>query len=127
MELIADPLAFVDSLGGLHDAYIVSIEHSAAQRTLTLGIGDLNACLRNWGTTDEPDVRPAALHFTEVGNLEFGLQFAEGIRIDDMAFVPHAGGYDLALALNLGGLPSIAERWWIRATLAAVYLVEHST
>lgn len=124
--LIADPKKFSDDLGNLHDAWIRTVDYSASGETLELGIDDLNAVFRNWAPseTPEPEARPARLLFAGVTDLQFGIVVGAGLRIGALDIEAHGPFSKLVIALSNGGIPSIAEKWWITAVFTSMHLLE---
>ena len=124
--LIADPKKFSDDLGNLHDAWIKTVDYSASGQTLELGIDDLNAAFRNWvpSETPEPEERPSRLLLTGVTDLQFGTVTDTGLRISALEIEPCGPSSKLIIALSDGGIPSIAEKWWITAVFTSMYLLE---
>jgi hypothetical protein len=124
--LIDDPKKFADDLGNLHDARIETMDYSASDQTLALGVSDLNAVFRNWAPTDtpEPDARPATLLFSGVTQLQFGLALQGRVVMGALEVEAEEGSPKLRIALADGGIPGIAEKWWITARFTTMQLLE---
>ena len=124
--LIADPKKFAEDLGNLHDARIETVDYSAEGGTLALGVSDLKALFRSWPPTGtpEPDERPATLLFSGVTRLQFGLAMRGRVIIGTLDIEPEEKFSRLVIALADGGIPGIAEKWWITAHFTSLHLLE---
>jgi hypothetical protein len=86
----------------------------------------LNALFRNWAPTDtpEPNARPATLLFSGVTSLQFGLAMRGRVIIGALDIEPEEKSSKLVIALADGGIPGIAEKWWITAHFTTLHLLE---
>ena len=123
MSSIADPQAYFDALGGLHDVNIDRLAIDIEASTLTLQIDDLRANFAN-----PPPVPPqsATIVFAEVIDLRLAFDLREGVRIGSLEIRRFERGFELRLALSSGGIPDDDATWWVSARFGSVSLVENT-
>jgi hypothetical protein len=93
----------IESLGGLHDAIILSLAWSAEERRLRIVVDDINSNTN--GRPEYPGPRGATLIFSEVTHLDVNANLTEGgLMVYDWTIArPEPDTYASSLSLSPGG------------------------
>ena len=100
----------IESLGGLHDAIILSLAWSAEERGLRIVVDDINS--NPHGLPETPGPRGATLIFSEVTHLEVNANLTVGgLMVYDLAIErQEPDTYASSLSLSPGGQLTIECR-----------------
>jgi hypothetical protein len=100
----------IESLGGLHDAIILSLAWSAEERGLRIVVDDINS--NTHGLPENPGPRGATLIFSEVTHLEVNANLTVGgLMVYDLAIERKGPDtYASSLSLSPGGQLTIECR-----------------
>ena len=97
----------IESLGGLHDAIILSLAWSAGDRRLRIAVDNVNS--NTYGLPEYPGPRSATLVFSEVTHLEVNANLTvAGLMVYDWT-IERTGSdtYASSLSLSPGGKMTI--------------------
>jgi len=103
MQSVDDPVAFVESLGDLHDVWVDRFSVDAGAETLDVVMRDVHANFA--GLTEYPEYqapKPAILVFAGVSSLQMDLDLTEGIRISALTITGKLPTLKLEIHLSAG-------------------------
>jgi hypothetical protein len=103
MQPIDDPVAYVETLGGLHDVWVDRFSVDASAETLEVVMRDMHANFA--GLAEYPGYqtpKPASLIFAGVSSLQMDLDVTEGIRISALTVTGKLPTMKLEIHLSAG-------------------------
>lgn len=101
-QVVDDPEAFLQELGGLHDAWISKVVVDGERRVLALTIDDVNASFEGLPEYPEYKKRPAILAFEVVTQMALDIDLSEGLRISSANATRDGGCYQLEMSMSCG-------------------------